>query len=259
MPLEGKIVALTGGSGGIGKHLADLLRGEKADIVSIGRSPGTVEGSLSVIADLGTDDGLATASAAIAKVEPDIIVHLAGVQYFGRFADQPEQQMLAGYRVNLMAPALLTKAAMPGMLQRGSGHVLFAGSVFGGIPFAHFAAYSSAKAGLAALCAALEREYAGSGIVFTCAVPRAVSTAMATPQIRQFAAMAGFRFDDPALIARRLLAVLKAGGGKVGPGFPESLFIRLSAIAPSLVSRGLAAGDRKARKLLAASTHVQPE
>ncbi len=114
--------------------------------------------------------------------------------------------------------------------------MIFAGSVFGAIPFAHFATYSSAKAGLAALALALSRESAGSGVTFTCAVPRAIRTRMASERIRKFAAVAGFRFDDPAAVASRLLAIIRQGSGAMGPGFPESLFMRLHGIAPSLVS-----------------------
>jgi short-subunit dehydrogenase len=258
-PLEGKSIVMTGGSGGIGAPLAELLVSQNAAITMIGRRTGPVAPRRMIDADLATDEGIAAAAAAIAEIEPDILIHLAGSQYFGPFAKQSDGQIQAAYRINLLAPVALTRAAIPAMLGRRRGHVLFAGSVFGGIPFAHFATYSSAKAGLAAFCTALQREYAESGIIFTCAVPRAVRTAMATPSIRRFAQLAGFKFDDPDLIARRLAAIVMAGGGEIAPGFPESFFMRLNALSPALVARGLAATDRKARRLLALSSENSKE
>lgn len=259
MQLDGKRIILTGGSGGIGTPLVQSLLGQRAAVSVIGRSPIHFQGVAHIAADLATDDGISKATAEVARLNPDILIHLAGSQYFGPFAEQSEQDILNSYRINLLAPAVLTRAAVPGMRRRGGGHVLFAGSVFGVMPFAHFAAYSSAKAGVAALCAALGREFDGSGITFTCAVPRAVKTPMATEKIRKFAEIAGFKFDEPSAVAGRILDVVVRGGGKVGPGLPESLFMRLSALSPALVSRGLAAHDRKARALFVSNDNTSKD
>ena len=259
MRLEGKRVVVSGGSGGIGAPLVGLLLAEGADVCVIGRQPHGDAAARHVLADLAADDGVEAACRAVADVAPDIIVCLAGVQYFGPFAAQPIADIESAYRVNLVAPAAMARAALPGMLARKSGHIMFAGSVFGSVPFAHFAAYSSAKAGLAALTWALRREYEGRGIAFTCAVPRAVKTSMASDAIRRFADVAGFRFDAPADVARRICEVLVRGSGEVSPGFPESLLMRLNAVSPGLASRALAGSNRKARNLLFKSMRSSPE
>ena len=81
--------------------------------------------------------------------------------------------------VNLVAPARLTQAVLPGMKSRGRGQIANVGSIFGSINFAHFATYSSAKAGMRALSQSLRRELAGTGIDVTYVAPRAgSSTAM---------------------------------------------------------------------------------
>ena len=250
MRLEGKRAVVTGGTGGIGAPLVALLRAEGAEVTVIGRQSSPQSAAGYVAANLASAEGLAVASDAVAEIRPQLLVCLAGAQYFGRFAEQPEQDIATAYHVNLVAPAQLTRAALPAMLKRGAGHVLFAGSVFGAVPFAHFAAYSSAKAGLAALALALRREHEGRGITFTCAVPRAVKTSMASDAIRRFAAVAGFRFDAPEDVARRIAAVLVRGEGDVTPGFPESLLMRLNAISPALATRALTGSDRKARLVL---------
>jgi short-subunit dehydrogenase len=259
MPLDGQRIVVTGGSGGIGAPLVQLLVDNGANVITLGRKPGETRGVQFLQADLGEEASLLRAAAAVAVSEPDVLIHLAGSQYFGTFAGQSDAELLTSYKVNLLAPAILTCAAAAAMQRRGRGHVIFAGSVFGAIPFAHFAAYSSAKAGVAALCLALKREYAGSGIRFTHAVPRAVKTAMATAQIRKFAELAGFRFDTPESVAQRLFDTVVGGHRDPGPGFPESLFMRLSAIAPGLVSRGLVGTDRKARLILALTPQSSKE
>jgi short-subunit dehydrogenase len=251
MPLDGKRIVVTGGTGGVGQPLVDRLLADGASVTVMGRTaPAPTTRLAHVPADLGSENGLQAASAALASTRVDVLVHLAGEQYFGLFDQQAPDDMLRSYHVNLAAPALLSRAVLPGMKARGEGHVIFAGSVFGAIPFAHFATYSSAKAGLAALALALSRESSGSGVTFTCAVPRAIRTRMASDRIRKFAAAAGFRFDDPAAVASRLLAIIRRGSGGMGPGFPESLFMRLHGIAPSLVSAGVRGTNAKARHLL---------
>ena len=259
MQLEGKRIVVTGGSGGIGAPLVGMLLAKGADVTVIGRQPHGDAAARHVMADLTADDGVAEACRAVAQASPEILVCLAGVQYFGSFAAQSATDIASAYRVNLVAPAVMANAALPGMNARKSGHILFAGSVFGAVPFAHFAAYSSAKAGLAALTQALRREYDGRGITFTCAVPRAVKTAMASDTIRRFAEVAGFRFDAPVDVAHRICDVLARGSGEVSPGFPESLLMRLNAMAPSLASRALAGSDRKARLLLSKTMRSSPE
>ena len=255
MPLSGQRVVVTGGSGGVGGPLIEGLLADGASLTVMGRTPLPPAKNLTnVHVDLGRDEGLQQAVKAVASIKPDVLVHLAGQQYFGLFESQAAEDIQQGYRVNLMAPAMLTQAALPAMKARGAGHVIFAGSVFGAIPFAHFAAYSSAKAGLAALALALERENRGSGIAFTCVVPRAIRTGMATDQIRDFAKLAKFKFDEPAAVAHRLRRIIHRGGGKLRPGFPESLFMRIHGLSPTLVSMGVSGTDAKARALFS-STH----
>ena len=86
--------------------------------------------------------------------------------------------------VNLVAPAALCCACLPFMKRRNSGQIVNIGSIFGSIPLAHFAAYSSAKSGLRAFSEALRRELADTKIAVTYIAPRAVRTGMLTPEIK---------------------------------------------------------------------------
>lgn len=245
--LEEKVVVLTGAAGGIGSLVAADLRRAGARVIAVDRV--AIDCDDLMIADLSTEDGLGALCVNLAAIDCDVLINLAGVQYFGPFADQSPATLWRDYVVNLIAPALLTKALLPGMLDRGEGRIVNIGSVFGAIPFAHFASYSSGKAGLKALSEALRRELADTGVEVTHIAPRAVKTALATEKVMQFAAATKMRMDDPAEVARRIVTAVAKGERDVVIGFPESLFVRINAVVPRLVDRALAADGRKAAAL----------
>jgi short-subunit dehydrogenase len=154
--------------------------------------------------------------------------------------------------VNLIAPTLLAQAMLPQMRARGAGQVVNIGSVFGAIPFAHFATYSAAKAGLRALSEALRREFAGSGVRITHIAPRAVRTPLNSPAVLRFAELTRMKMDPPARVAERIVGSVIRPVDQLVIGFPEALFVRINALAPRLVDRALRANDRKAAGLFQA-------
>ena len=72
------------------------------------------------MADLSTAEGIAEASAILERDEPDILINMAGTQYFGPAEGQSLEAMLASYMVNLVAPAALCRAALGTMKRRNS-------------------------------------------------------------------------------------------------------------------------------------------
>ncbi len=246
--LERARIVVTGAAGGIGSQVAAKLRLAGAIVTGVDRVACPACHS-SIDADLGSQEGLAAIAATLAAAECDILVNLAGVQYFGPLAEQTPASLWSGYVVNLIAPAMLVRAVLPGMLARRHGRIVNIGSVFGAIPFAHFASYSSAKAGLKGLSDALRREVAGTGVEVTHIAPRAVRTALASPKVMAFAAATGMHMDAPDAVAARIVAAIASGTANLVIGFPESLFVHLNALAPRLVDRALAANDRKAAAL----------
>lgn len=252
MKLKNERVLLTGGAGGIGALISQRLIKAGADLTVLDRCDALPFEAAHIKADLSTPDGIEAAAAAIAEKEWDVLINLAGVQYFGPFENQPADRLLQTYLVNLVAPARLTQAVLPGMRARKHGRIANIGSVFGSINFAHFAAYSSSKAGLRGLTHALRRETAGSGISFTYVAPRAVKTPLNTEQVLRFAALTKMRMDKPEKVARLIVSAVRWRRKEVVIGFPESLFVKINAIAPSVVDQALFKGDRAAAALFAA-------
>jgi short-subunit dehydrogenase len=243
--LDGTRVVLTGAAGGIGSLVAQRLRERGAHVsgVDLGPSPQCDE---SLRGDLATSEGLRQLSDALSKRRVDVLINLAGVQYFGPFERQSADAVQLGFGVNLIAPTLLSRAVLPQMKARGCGQIINVGSVFGAIPFAHFVTYSAAKAGLKALSDALRRELADSGVQVTHVAPRAVRTRFNSAQVLRFAELTRMHMDSPQLVAARIAGTVGEPASSIVIGFPESLFVRVNALAPAIVDRALRANDRKA-------------
>ena len=246
--LDGERIVLTGIAGGIGSLVAQRLRDAGAHVIGVDRFESELADDM-MIADLGSFEGLTTVGNALQLCEVDGLINLAGIQYFGPFAEQSPESVWAGYVINLVAPAMLTRALMPRFKARGTGRIVNIGSVFGAIPFAHFVTYSSAKAGLKGFSDALRREYAGTDVSITHIAPRAVRTALNSPKVLAFADATKMAMDSPEHVADRIVAAVVARSRNVVIGFPESLFVRVNALMPRVVDQALAANDRKAAAL----------
>jgi short-subunit dehydrogenase len=253
MSLDGKKVILTGGSGGIGRLVATLFIGAGADLAVMSRSHRAPDGTRHLRAELSTIEGIAAAQAIVAGEEPDVLVNLAGVQYFGSVEEQPLDGLCKSYLINLVAPVALCQAALPAMKRRDCGQIVNVGSVFGSIPFAHFAAYSSAKAGLKAFSEALRRELVDTDVSVTHISPRAAQTNLITPDIQKYAQLTGMTIDNPVTVAEKIFVAIKQRRKEVCIGLPERIFSRLNAVLPRLVDAAVAKNDRKSKQLFLSS------
>lgn len=249
MPLKNKHVVVTGGAGGIGSLLCQKLihSGAKVTVVDRGSPPSAQTAHIQ--GDLSSLDGVAAVAAQLQSRSVDILVNLAGIQYFGLCEKQSPEHTALLYAVNLLAPVLLTQALLPQMKARGDGQIVNIGSTFGSINFAHFATYSSSKAGLRGFSEALRREVKDDGITVTYIAPRAVKTPLNTEKILEFGRITKMNMDAPEWVAEQMLHAITHKKKDVFLGFPEKLFVRMNALAPRLVDGALAANDRKAKPL----------
>src|SRR6202007_723039 len=67
-------------------------------------------------------------------------------------------------QLNLVAPLALAHAVLPGMLQRGRGHVVNISALAGRVAFPHTEAYAAAKDGLVGFTRVLRSDYRGRGV-----------------------------------------------------------------------------------------------
>lgn len=246
--LEGKRAIVTGAAGGIGSLVAAGLRAQGAHVTGIDRA-GCDICDESIVGDLSTPAGLALLSQDLAARRVDLLLNIAGVQYFGPADRQSAESIWLGYAVNLIAPVTLTRAVLPQMRARGDGQIVNIGSVLGAINYPYFAAYSSSKAGLKGFSEGLRRELHGLGIAVTYVAPRAVRTAFNNADVNRFMAMSGMTADDPQMVARRIVEAAVDRRPELSIGFKERLFTRLNALFPRLIDAGLSAQTVKARSL----------
>ncbi|MDE8653918.1 SDR family NAD(P)-dependent oxidoreductase [Novosphingobium album (ex Liu et al. 2023)] len=245
-PLEGRTIAITGAAGGIGAPVARMLRERGARIIGIDRAE-CGQCDASIVTDLSDDASLAALARRLADDTPDILVNIAGIMRFGLHESQPVEALALCYHINLTVPAVLAQAVAGPMRRRGSGQIVNIGSVLGAIPYPWFAAYSSSKAGLAALSQGLRREFLGTGVTVTHINPRAARTPFNNAQVNRFLDITGMKADEPEWVARRIVEAIVARRETVNIGAMERLYAALNAVSPRLIDNGLASQIRRAR------------
>jgi len=191
MKLQGKRVLVTGGSSGIGLAIARILLTKGAKVVISGRRPDVLAAATedlkkisdqvwSVAADVGTANGRAATlqKARDALGGLDILINNAGGVRAGRLEATSEAEIGAMVTVDLLAPILLTRAALPALRASGDAVVVNVTSAIAllGAPF--YTTYAAVKAGLARFGEALRRELKGEGIHVLTAYPSGTDTPM---------------------------------------------------------------------------------
>lgn len=175
--LAGRVALVTGASRGIGRRLALELARHGAHVVVTARDVGALElvageaeaagvEALVVPADLTDADDrrglLDEALCAFGRV--DVLVNNAGILRAVAFGDEDPTRL---YATNVLAPFALTRLVLPGMVERGEGHVLTVASIAGLVGLPHLANYSASQAALVTFSHALRLELRGSGVSAT--------------------------------------------------------------------------------------------
>jgi len=162
---------LTGASRGLGAHLARALAREGVNLALAARDSDALEmvrdeaaslgvDAVSVPTDLAESGGVETlAEAAERRLGPvDILVNNAGVQVTAPYQEYPPEHIEQAVQVNLLAPMLLTRAVLPGMVSRGRGQVVNVSSLAGKIGLPLSAPYGATKAALVMFTHSLRAE-----------------------------------------------------------------------------------------------------
>jgi 3-oxoacyl-[acyl-carrier protein] reductase len=190
--LKGKTALITGGGKGIGRAVAIALAKEGVDIALLGRTAASLEAvaievaALGVkvtyaIADVGDMNAVNTAVEKLTKELPeiDILINNAGIAAFGGFMDLEPTEWENIVRVNLLGVYYVTRAILPGMIERKSGDIINVSSTAGqrGAPLT--SAYSASKFGLLGLTESLMLEVRKHNIRVSALTPSTIATDMA--------------------------------------------------------------------------------
>jgi NAD(P)-dependent dehydrogenase (short-subunit alcohol dehydrogenase family) len=220
MDLEGRVVVVTGGGGGIGAGLCRAFadRGARAVVVA------DLDGAAAerVATEVGGGGTAATAVALdvgaevdvrrlVAETEAahgpiDLFCANAGIIVVGgtEVADDDWDRI---WRVNVLSHVYAARAVLPGMRARGEGYLLHTASAAGLLTQLGSAPYSVTKHAVVGLAEWLSITHASAGIKVSCLCPQAVDTAMiggTDPAVAEAATPASSRRDgilSPAAVA----------------------------------------------------------
>lgn len=242
--MDSLLVAVTGASSGIGRAIALECAARGFDLILIGRDEAALEAVQDECRWYGDFFGICVTDLADAKAveelcgslgNVDVLVNNAGFGIKGDFADTQLDEELRMLDVQLAAMLKLTKAALPGMIERGKGRILNIASVYSYAPVPRQAVYSASKAFILLFSSALKEEVKDKGITVTVVLPGITQT-----EFRTRAGIADKKNSGMTAEAVARIAVEATLKGKhiVVPGAQNRLFVFLARHLPqSLMAR----------------------
>ena len=212
------VAVITGAGRGIGRATAVELAGAGYRVVLAGRDRESLEETLHAIGGRGlamptdvtrpAEVGRLIAAALDAFGRVDALVNNAGLAPVRSVKEMTPEEWRAVIDTNLSAAFYATRAAWPAFERQGRGVVVNISSAAARDPFAGFAAYGAAKAGLTLFGLAAAREGAPVGIRVHTIAPGAVETGMFR-QIRTADEWPADKTLDPADVARVVLQCVR--------------------------------------------------
>lgn len=171
LEIKGRLALVTGSTMGIGRAVAEALAAEGARVIVNGRNEATVKDAVSALsrhgaahgiaADLATAAGARKVLDAAARIGPvDILVNNVGFFEVKDFTAISDRDWLDMFELNVMSGVRLSRALLPGMLERNWGRIVFIASDQSAKPnpgMAHYAMSKAAQVSIARSLAELTR------------------------------------------------------------------------------------------------------
>ena len=227
MDVRGQRALVTGASYGIGAAIARSLSERGARVVVAARTRSSLDalaaeiGGESLVVDLadpGEVDELLERAVDIAGGPIDVLVNNAGTADIRPFVQQTTAEVERQVQVNLNAVLALTRKALPSMLQREHGHLVFMSSLQAAAPTPAFATYGATKAAISHFAAILRLELARTSIGITVVAPGPVDTPLwdrveaspyTTALLRRYARAGLLTKDDPGELADKVVEAVE--------------------------------------------------
>lgn len=193
--LSGQNAVVTGAAQGLGLAIATRLVQSGANVCLWDLNQGTLDQAISdlepllstgqsLVSAVGNVGEASSVTSALAETKSklgpvDIVVNNAGISGPNVPSwEYPVDDWLSVIQVNLTGTFLVSRAVIPGMIERDYGRIVNIASVAGKEGNPNAPAYSSSKAGIIGLTKTLGKELANTGITVNCVTPAAVRTAI---------------------------------------------------------------------------------
>ena len=194
MRFEGKTVLITGGRSGIGRATAERFAQEGARVFTVQR--GADDQFESISADLADPTAPQAVMDQVTRQSGrlDVLVNNAGIMKEASVEDMPLEDWMQTIQINLTAPFLMIKAALP-HLRQTKGCIVNTGSIEGLGSNPMHAAYGASKAGLHGLTRAVAVDHGGDGIRCNAVAPGWIDTDLNIDFIESMEDPVAFRRD----------------------------------------------------------------
>ncbi len=255
--LQGRRVLVTGASGGIGAAIARALHAKGATVLLTARRKEVIDelaASLgdraeTIAADLSAAAGVQSLIEQAGAV--DVLVANAGVPASGNFTTFKADEVDRALDVNLRAPMQLTLALIPGMQERGHGHLVYISSISGKVASGGASVYNATKFGLRGWALGLRDDLRPTGIGVTTVFPGFISDA---GMFADSGVKAPTATRTPEQVADAVVKGIERNKGEIDVA-PLTLRMGgpMTAVAPELLStiQRKMGGDKVAAKLAA--------
>jgi NADP-dependent 3-hydroxy acid dehydrogenase YdfG len=213
--LRGKVVAVTGGARGIGRATAGALVSEGAKVaigdldLALAERTAAELGGDTVAFELDVTQRESFArfleQAAEALGPLDVLINNAGIMPLGSFVEEDDATARRMVDINVHGVIFGMKLALPGMLERDSGHIVNIASQAGKAGYPGGATYCATKHAVVGVSEAVRAETYETGVEISCVMPVVVNTELAAgvQQAR------GMKNVEPEDVAAEIVDALK--------------------------------------------------
>ena len=188
--MKGRTALVTGGGGGFGRAISRAFADEGAHVVLTDvrescRDVADELGGAFIQADVSSIEGARELGRRALEEagRVDVLVNNAGLQRIDPIDQFPDDEWARLVQVMLIAPFQLTKAALPGMKERGWGRIINLSSIHGLVASPYKSAYVSAKHGLVGMTKTVALEVGEYGVTVNAICPGYSNTPLVRAQI----------------------------------------------------------------------------